>query len=108
MVQPLWLRLPMRQAHSGRCVCNVAETATDPPPDSWEEIGYWEWEGGAKVAGGDTIHFYVIDPAVEQRPLREHFENFPHRPVPLRAHSVNAASRRTGSPMAQAQFRCTT
>lgn len=57
-------------------VYNVAETATDPPPDSWEEIGYWEWEGGAKVAGGDTIHFYVIDPAVEQR-LREHFENFP-------------------------------
>ncbi len=56
-------------------VYDVAETATDPPPESWTEIGSWQWDG-AKVVGGDTIHFYAIDPSVESH-LREQFEAFP-------------------------------
>lgn len=59
-------------------VYNMKLTGTDPPPESWTEIGSWEWDR-ARVAAGDTIHFYVIDPAVEQR-IRDHFEKFPAPP----------------------------
>jgi hypothetical protein len=56
-------------------VYNVAETATSPPPDSWTEIGVWVWDGHT-VVGGHSIHFYVIDPAIESQ-MRSSFESFP-------------------------------